>query len=356
MKLVYLVSLLVLSLGGRAFALTELETELADFQVQLQNDQARGKPGSISMRNNQKVHDKIKKTSLSPMVISKSDTASIQTTKRAEKSDLGATESQSADAELQVANTEAAIENNTKTNKERSAETTSESKANTSKGEQKTLRTDIEVEHTRGTFETHTERSPLIYRFSAVGLGSLSTFDGPDANTVISDNVGTPYNIGPSASMSADINLGSRNFVVEMGAQQLTIGSTTGYNSPTTSFYNYSTVQKVTLSYIGVPVFGKWLVSGEHQSSFFIKAGATPIFLTNSIIEQTSGYPWTRRLGEFNSTDVLLSVGGGYSLKLSNHFHVVVEANFYQGVISVSKYYDIFNTGATVGAGLSYLL
>jgi hypothetical protein len=207
----------------------------------------------------------------------------------------------------------------------------------------------------RGRTSSGKTSAPFIYRITALGFATISTFDGSDSKSVTS-NVSNPYNGGFAGSVLADINLGSPHFVLEAGFQSMVSGAYTGYDDGYVSYYSNNQSEKLTLNYLGAPLNLKWMVSGQNKSTAFIKVGATPSYLYQSQYDTSSNLIQQNRFGQFSTFDVLLTAGGGFSFKAWERAHLVIDLGWYQGVLPISKYFDIYNMGFRVGAGVSYIL
>jgi hypothetical protein len=214
-------------------------------------------------------------------------------------------------------------------------------------------------------FEIRQKKSSgLIYRVTGSGGAGFTTFDGNDRAKVIPGSVNNPFTAGPMASVLTDINIGSKKFVIETGVQMQQVGSYTGYSSANQTNIGFASPygngtydESVFLTYVGMPINGKFYLSGATVSSFYFKAGATPNFLQKT---EYNNYGATflqeDRYGGFNKFDVLLQGAIGFSLKIFENFHLVLEGGGFQGVIPISNNFAVYNSGFTAGLGISVIL
>lgn len=198
----------------------------------------------------------------------------------------------------------------------------------------------------------------IIRRMEALYTITTSSFDGGDSGTLIPNGTANQYNnSATNAMILTDIDFGSPEFFIETGFMVTQMGSGTGVSSQNGLLsQSTATSEKVVLTYFGVPVNFKWRITGdEDESSFFIKAGAIPSFMTSH--SYTSGTPisYESRFGGYNTFDILFDLGVGYDLKISRHFHAVIDVGAYQGMLPVLTNYSVFNYGALGGLGLGYV-
>ncbi|MDZ4676838.1 MAG: hypothetical protein SGI74_04940 [Oligoflexia bacterium] len=204
----------------------------------------------------------------------------------------------------------------------------------------------------------------FIFRITGFGGASFTTFDGNDRGKVIPSSVDNPFSAGPTGSILADINIGSRKFVIETGVQFTQVGSYTGYtpahqtNTQFSSPYGNGTYdESLLLTYIGLPINAKYFLTSATSSSFYAKAGMLLNFL-QKIEYNNYGATFLQenRYGGFNNFDAVFSGMLGYSLRMFNSFHLVIEAGGFQGVMPISSNFAVYNAGFVSGLGISYLL
>lgn len=197
----------------------------------------------------------------------------------------------------------------------------------------------------------------FLLRLNAIPQMAFSTYDGADLNTVVPQSMTEAVKSGISGTITADFNLfGSQEFVLESGVSFLQLGSGTGQNQY--SFFNGQMVSyydTVSNSYIGVPVLIKWLFSGENTSSLYVKGGASPLFMMNDSYNNRGNLTLgAYRFGGLNKFDVAINLGVGYSLKVGEQFHVLIDVTGYQGLLPVMSNFNVYNAAITTGLGVGY--
>lgn len=190
-------------------------------------------------------------------------------------------------------------------------------------------------------------------KLNLIPAATFSAFDGADTNIIVPQGMGKAINVGFSGTLSSDLNiLGSEYAFLEFGASYLTFGSDTGQNYVGTTVYD-----QIKLSYIGVNVNGKYFLSGASNSSFFVKGGATPMFYMGQNYNNLGSiYMNALRFGEISTFDLALDFGVGYSYKMSQDLSIVADATFYQGLMAIMSKYNVYHAGITTGIGIAYSL
>ncbi len=197
----------------------------------------------------------------------------------------------------------------------------------------------------------------FIQRLIALPFMAFSVFDGKDDSLMAPKGYSDSFNFGISGQLATDLNLlSSDNFFIETGVAYIQMGSDTGY-----SFSSGS--QSLTLndhlytSYLGITLNAKWYSSGERVSSFYVKGGGTPLFLMGTnYSNQGSQFLSASRFGNVSSFDIALDLGIGYSYKVSDDFHVMIDVTAYQGLLPVVSNYSAYNVALTTGIGIGYNL
>ncbi len=199
----------------------------------------------------------------------------------------------------------------------------------------------------------------ILRRIELIGSYTLSSFDGGDSASLQPGGVSNPYNSGPSTvSLLSDIDFGYSNFFAETGFLLTQIGAGTGIANGNGFNGGFTTIsEKVSLTYIGIPLNLKYRLRDENTSSFYLKAGAIPVFMAGHSYAITgSGLSEELRFGAYNTFDLLFDGGVGYDLALSNSFHALAEISAFQGVFPVLANFSVLNYGVNLGLGIAYML
>lgn len=200
--------------------------------------------------------------------------------------------------------------------------------------------------------------SQMIRRIEGLYAMTSSSFDGGDSGTLIPGGVSSQYNSSfANGMLLTDIDFGSPEFFIETGFLITQMGSGTGVSNQNGIFGQTTTTsEKVVLTYFGVPVNFKWRLTGDQdQSSFLVKAGAIPAFMASHNYTSSSNYSYESRFGAYNTFDILLDLGIGYDLRITQHFHGIIDIAAYQGVLPVLTNDSVFNYGLLAGVGVGYV-
>ncbi len=204
------------------------------------------------------------------------------------------------------------------------------------------------------------KQSSTFLRITAMPQMTFSIYDGADSSSVVPQSTTQATKNSISGTLSMDLNLlNSSKLVLEVGVSFLQFGSGTGQNqlnsfsaNQVNGFYD-----SLTSYYLGLSLNGKWLASGEEESSLYIKGGAIPLYLAGSNYSSNGNYNLTSfRYGTINAFDVALDLGIGYSLKVNNQLHLILDVTGYQGLLPVMSNYNVYNAGITTGFGVAYTL
>ncbi|MCC6278875.1 MAG: hypothetical protein IT289_13260, partial [Oligoflexia bacterium] len=205
----------------------------------------------------------------------------------------------------------------------------------------------------------------LFPKITALGIGTLATVDGPDRETIIPGHVNNSIVGGFSGAVLSDLNLLSNSqMMFEFGAQMMSTGSLTGYQLPSsyTAYWAAPTQpteydEEFRLTYLGAAINFKYYVKSVTETGMFVKAGVLPSFLMSKTYDNFGTHLFNEtRYGEFSTFDLLLTGAVGFTYKISNSLFATAEGGGFQGVIPVAANYNIYNAGAYLGLGISYLL
>lgn len=206
----------------------------------------------------------------------------------------------------------------------------------------------------------------MIPKVTALAMGSLSTVDGPDRESVIPANVSNSITGGFSGAVLVDVNLlGDRNMVFESGVEMLSTGSLTGYQVP--NYYNTvyagstsnqtSFDEQFNLTYLGVPINFKYYFNSSIDTGFYAKAGAMPAFMmTKKYNNFGATFLNESRYGEFSSFDVIFQGAVGFNYNITRDFVITAELGGFQGILPIASNFSIYNVGGLAGLGISYFL
>ncbi len=200
----------------------------------------------------------------------------------------------------------------------------------------------------------------FVRRIELLPEFTMSSFDGGDSSTLQPSGVSNIYNTAPSVSLLSDIDFGNAQFFIESGFTLSQMGAGTGLVNSNGFGGNFTTTsEKEALTYIGVPLNLKFRLRDQDTSSFFIKAGGTPVYMIshNYSTSNTSVYinP-EQRFGAYNTFDLLLGGGVGYDFRISKDFHAIADISAFQGLFPVLTNYSVFNYGVNLGLGIAYML
>jgi hypothetical protein len=201
----------------------------------------------------------------------------------------------------------------------------------------------------------------LVRRIELIPAFTISSFDGGDASTLQPNGVSNTSNTGFSGQLLTDIDFGNEHFFVESGFMFSQMGAGTGQamgngiGGSTTA-----TSEKEVLSYAGVPLDLKLRFRDQDQSSIYVKAGGTPMFMLSHAYTTNGsslyGYSPEQRFGAYNTFDLLLNAGVGYDIRISKDFHAIADVSAFQGLFPVLTNYSVFNYGVNLGLGIAYML
>lgn len=234
-----------------------------------------------------------------------------------------------------------------------------------------------------GSTLSYTEKSNVrkskdgfFQKITLMPLFIVSFYDGADDTIVTPRGMGDALQSNFSGVASVDLNLfNDENIVIETGVAYLQFGAQTGFkpnndllNSASLYQNNYNPYlassqgsnaifdDLLKTSYLGLNLDAKWLASGRNASTFYARAGLSPLFLMNKEYKSSSILLTEKRFGTISSFDLAANLGVGYSLKITEDIHVLLDITGYQGFIPVMSNYSIYNAGITSGLGISYKL
>jgi hypothetical protein len=201
----------------------------------------------------------------------------------------------------------------------------------------------------------------LISRFTLLPFATISTFDGQDQNSISQNQSdGSNYATNFSGAALVDLNFGSSKLVGEAGVNYFTTGSNTDY--PNSYVYSYAGLSNrgtdaETFHYVGIPLHMKYFFSGENKTSLYLKGGGAPSFLVKSQYQNFSGPSYIgSRFGSFSNFDMVFDAELGLALPIYSNYGLIVEGGYFHGILPVTSAFNLYNTGFTIGAGLSYSL
>jgi hypothetical protein len=199
----------------------------------------------------------------------------------------------------------------------------------------------------------------FIRRFELVPAFTISSFDGSDSSTLVPNGVSSPFTSSfLNAALRTDVDLGFAPFYLEIGLMMNQLGSTTGTAASNLNLnvQGVAYQEKVTLTYLTVPVDIKWRLAPEESSALFVKAGLMPAFMVGHNYQNSTPVSSEYRFGAYNTFDLMVDGGLGYDFKITKSIHALAEVSVFQGLMPVMTNFSVYNSGFITGRGVAYLL
>lgn len=200
---------------------------------------------------------------------------------------------------------------------------------------------------------------PFFLRMTALPYAIYSTVDGQESGSA-QQGVQNQFQWSYGGQFAVDLNVfNSDQVVFETGFQYSRISLQVRTIPNSTVYPSYSNLQTgeqiIDLGYMGVPLNLKWMSGGNYSTSIYVKLGTTPSYLSSRKYRFIGYNPVIDDLyGGNNDFDLFFQGSIGVSIKLTNRMFANIEGGGYQGIIPVTKRYEMYNAGFTAGAGMAF--